>query len=141
MAFVIAVDIGGTFTDLVAYDFATGEVRYAKSPTTYGDFVAGIVPGADDIGNMFQFKAGNRRAPTAGLGTLSLAGLLNPELQTFARWLSRNKSRIPAPRVETERHRKQRHLLRIPDGTRRQDLHESEELECRSHALGHPPSG
>ena len=42
MAFVIAVDIGGTFTDLVAYDFATGEVRYAKSPTTYGDFVAGI---------------------------------------------------------------------------------------------------
>jgi N-methylhydantoinase A len=42
MAFVIAVDIGGTFTDLVAYDFATGEIRYAKSPTTYGDFVAGI---------------------------------------------------------------------------------------------------
>jgi N-methylhydantoinase A len=43
MAFVVAVDIGGTFTDLVAYDHDTGEVRYTKSPTTYGDFVAGIM--------------------------------------------------------------------------------------------------
>jgi N-methylhydantoinase A len=42
MPFVVAVDIGGTFTDLVAFDHATGEVRYTKSPTTYGDFVAGI---------------------------------------------------------------------------------------------------
>lgn len=42
MAFVIAVDIGGTFTDLVAYDYETGEVRYTKSPTTYDDFIIGI---------------------------------------------------------------------------------------------------
>ncbi len=42
MAYVIAVDIGGTFTDLVAYDHTTGEVRYAKSPTTYGDLVKAI---------------------------------------------------------------------------------------------------
>lgn len=42
MAFVIAVDIGGTFTDLVAYDYETGDVRYTKSPTTYGDFIKGI---------------------------------------------------------------------------------------------------
>jgi len=42
MAIVIAVDIGGTFTDLVAYDHETGEVRYTKSPTTYGDLVEGI---------------------------------------------------------------------------------------------------
>lgn len=42
MAFVIAVDIGGTFTDLVAYDHKTGEVRYAKFPTTYGNFTVGI---------------------------------------------------------------------------------------------------
>ena len=43
MAFVVAVDIGGTFTDLVAYDRDTGEVRYSKSPTTHGDLVAGIM--------------------------------------------------------------------------------------------------
>lgn len=43
MAFVVAVDIGGTFTDLVAYDRDSGEVRYSKCPTTYHDFVAGIM--------------------------------------------------------------------------------------------------
>jgi N-methylhydantoinase A len=43
MAFVVAVDIGGTFTDLVAWDRESGEVRYAKCPTTYGDFVDGIM--------------------------------------------------------------------------------------------------
>lgn len=43
MAYAIAVDIGGTFTDLVAYDHATREVRYAKSPTTYGNLVDGIL--------------------------------------------------------------------------------------------------
>ncbi len=42
MAYVIAVDIGGTFTDLVAFDHETGDVRYTKSPTTYDNFVAGI---------------------------------------------------------------------------------------------------
>ncbi len=36
MAYVIAIDIGGTFTDLVACDIETGAVAYTKSPTTYG---------------------------------------------------------------------------------------------------------
>jgi len=35
VAYVIAIDIGGTFTDLVAYDVDTGGVAYTKSPTTY----------------------------------------------------------------------------------------------------------
>jgi N-methylhydantoinase A len=34
--YVIAIDIGGTFTDLVACDVDTGAVAYTKSPTTYG---------------------------------------------------------------------------------------------------------
>ncbi|HWN37501.1 MAG TPA: hydantoinase/oxoprolinase family protein, partial [Gammaproteobacteria bacterium] len=33
----VAVDIGGTFTDLVAYDQATGEVSQSKALTTHGD--------------------------------------------------------------------------------------------------------
>jgi N-methylhydantoinase A len=33
--YVIAIDIGGTFTDLVACDVETGAVAYTKSPTTY----------------------------------------------------------------------------------------------------------
>src|ERR1700752_997664 len=43
MSFAVAVDIGGTFTDLVAYDHAAQRVIYAKSPTTYDNLVEGIV--------------------------------------------------------------------------------------------------
>ena len=43
MGFVVAVDIGGTFTDLVAFDHERRTVHYAKSPTTYGNFVEGIL--------------------------------------------------------------------------------------------------
>ena len=39
---LLTVDIGGTFTDLVACDPATGSVSFSKSPTTYVDFSAGI---------------------------------------------------------------------------------------------------
>src|SRR5256885_10067521 len=34
MASRIGVDVGGTFTDLITYDDATGEVRVVKEPTT-----------------------------------------------------------------------------------------------------------
>ena len=43
MAHAVAVDIGGTFTDLVAYDHETGSVAYTKSPTTYGNLVDGVL--------------------------------------------------------------------------------------------------
>src|SRR6266496_5639391 len=43
MAYAVAVDIGGTFTDLVAFDHATQKVIYAKSPTTYDNLVEGIL--------------------------------------------------------------------------------------------------
>ena len=35
MPYVVAIDIGGTFTDLVACDVESGAVAYTKSPTTY----------------------------------------------------------------------------------------------------------
>jgi len=37
LPYIIAVDIGGTFTDLVACDVDTGAVAFTKSPTTYGN--------------------------------------------------------------------------------------------------------
>ena len=43
MPYAVAVDIGGTFTDLVAYDHETHAVVYTKAPTTYGNFVEGIL--------------------------------------------------------------------------------------------------
>jgi N-methylhydantoinase A len=43
MPHAVAVDIGGTFTDLVAYNQDTRAVAYTKSPTTYGNLVAGVL--------------------------------------------------------------------------------------------------
>jgi N-methylhydantoinase A len=43
MPYAVAVDIGGTFTDLVAYDRDNRRLVCTKSPTTYEDFVKGIV--------------------------------------------------------------------------------------------------
>jgi N-methylhydantoinase A len=43
MTYAIAVDIGGTFIDLVAFDHASQKVVYAKSPTTYDNLVDGIL--------------------------------------------------------------------------------------------------
>jgi N-methylhydantoinase A len=43
MPHAVAVDIGGTFTDLVAYDRETHTVAYTKSPTTYENLVAGVL--------------------------------------------------------------------------------------------------
>ena len=42
MRYMLAVDIGGTFTDLAAYDIDTGALSYTKSPTTYDDLGLGI---------------------------------------------------------------------------------------------------
>jgi len=43
MPYAVAVDIGGTFTDLVAYDHESQKVIYAKSPTTYHNLVDGVL--------------------------------------------------------------------------------------------------
>ncbi|HET9550910.1 MAG TPA: hydantoinase/oxoprolinase family protein [Candidatus Binatia bacterium] len=43
MSYAIAVDIGGTFTDLVAFDHENHKVVYSKSPTTYDNLVEGIL--------------------------------------------------------------------------------------------------
>ena len=40
---IVGVDIGGTFTDLVAFDHQTQKVTYAKSPTNYDNLVEGIL--------------------------------------------------------------------------------------------------
>ncbi len=43
MSHAVAIDIGGTFTDLVAFNRSGERVVYTKSPTTYGDFAEGIL--------------------------------------------------------------------------------------------------
>ena len=68
------------------------EVRYnAVSPEVYRSFG---FPGADDIGNMFQFKHDFNDYYRESRD-IQLARSLNPELQTFEQWLARNRERIP----------------------------------------------
>jgi uncharacterized protein YbjT (DUF2867 family) len=50
--------------------------------------------GADDLGNMFQFKA-DFESMYCGNRDLALSRSLNPKLQTFSQWLAANKERIP----------------------------------------------
>ncbi|MGD0053804.1 MAG: hydantoinase/oxoprolinase N-terminal domain-containing protein, partial [Vulcanimicrobiaceae bacterium] len=42
MSLVLALDIGGTFTDLIAFDLASGQIHQAKSSTTPYDLAVGI---------------------------------------------------------------------------------------------------
>jgi uncharacterized protein YbjT (DUF2867 family) len=68
------------------------EVKYnAVPPATYRSF--GFT-GADDLGNMFQFNI-EFEQDCCDARSISETKSLNPELQTFDRWLAQNKSRIP----------------------------------------------
>jgi N-methylhydantoinase A len=49
----IAVDIGGTFTDLAAFDEASGELKFGKALSTHGALVDGIQHAADGPGVSF----------------------------------------------------------------------------------------
>ena len=46
----VGVDVGGTFTDAVAYDDATGQVTYAKAPSTPADPTAAVIDAIDGLG-------------------------------------------------------------------------------------------
>ncbi len=68
------------------------EIRYFSPPFEvyrgYG------FPGADDLGNMFQFKH-DFNDYYVGARDLSFARALNPELQDYKTWVAANKHRIP----------------------------------------------
>ncbi len=76
-----------------AFSRALGkEVRYdSVPPEVYRSFG---FPGADDLGNMFQFKR-DFNEDFCRPRDVGLARTLDPELQTFDTWLARNKGRIP----------------------------------------------
>lgn len=68
------------------------EVHYnAVSPEMYRSFG---FPGAEDLGNMFQFNRDFEQV-FCGARNVDLSRVLNPSLQTFETWLAHNKTRIP----------------------------------------------
>jgi len=68
------------------------QVRYNAVPAAaYRQFG---FPGADDLGNMFQFKC-EFNDYFCGARDVAEARKLNPALQSFEQWLESNKNRIP----------------------------------------------
>ena len=68
------------------------EVRYNNVPP---DVYRGFgFPGAEDLGNMFQFMR-DFEEYFCGARNLETSRALNPSLRTFEAWLAENKSRIP----------------------------------------------
>jgi N-methylhydantoinase A len=48
MSWIAGIDVGGTFTDLIALDPASGEVRLAKVPTTPENQAYGVLAALDE---------------------------------------------------------------------------------------------
>ena len=68
------------------------EIRYnAVSPAVYRGFG---FPGAEDLGNMFQFKR-DFESVFCGARSLGFSRGLNPSMQSFEAWLDENRDRIP----------------------------------------------
>jgi uncharacterized protein YbjT (DUF2867 family) len=67
------------------------DVSYVElTPAAYRGFG---FPGAEDLGNMFQFNAEFAQKFCAARG-VGFSRSLNPKLQGFAEWLSANASRL-----------------------------------------------
>jgi uncharacterized protein YbjT (DUF2867 family) len=80
-------EMANAFTEVLETD-----VKYnAVSPDIYRKF---DFPGADDLGNMFQFKADFEKDFRAARDP-SVARKLNKDLQSFKGWLKENKHKIP----------------------------------------------
>jgi uncharacterized protein YbjT (DUF2867 family) len=68
------------------------EIRYNDvSPDAYRKLG---FPGAEDLGNMFQFKR-DFESDFCGARSLEFSRTLNPSMQTFEAWLAENGNRIP----------------------------------------------
>jgi uncharacterized protein YbjT (DUF2867 family) len=84
---------------LTGQEMAAALSKALGKPVTYNavpfdTYRAFGFPGADDLGNMFQFKHDFNEV-FCGARSLTVARSLNPSLQTFEQWLAQNKSRIP----------------------------------------------
>jgi len=66
-------------------------VYNAVTPEQYRGFG---FPGAEDLGNMFQFKR-DFEEYFCSARSVEVSRALNPELQSFADWLAKNRERIP----------------------------------------------
>ena len=82
---------GSTMAEVFSKVFGK-EIRYNEiTPDVYRGFG---FPGAEDLGNMFQFNR-DISDEFCKARNLDFSRSLNPSLQTFEAWMTDNKSRIP----------------------------------------------
>jgi uncharacterized protein YbjT (DUF2867 family) len=91
--------VGIASQHLTGAEMAAGFAKAFSVPVQYVDVPADSYrsfdfPGADDIGNMFQFKR-DFNAEFCGARSTEFTRTLDPEIQTFEQWLAKNKNRIP----------------------------------------------
>ncbi len=95
----IGKTVGIAGEHLSGAEMAAAMTRALGESVTYQDVPPEVYrafgfPGADDMGNMFQFKRDFNDA-YRGARSVEFTRSLNPELQTFDQWLAKNASRIP----------------------------------------------
>jgi hypothetical protein len=79
-------------SDKLSKGLGIGPVKYnAVDADTFRGFG---FPGADEMGNMFQVYRDFEKQ-VLGARSADVARQLNPQLQNFDQWLSKNKSKIP----------------------------------------------
>lgn len=82
---------GAQMAEALSRAFEKKIVHRDVPPAVYRTFG---FPGADDLGNMFQYKAEFEKE-FCGARSLEESRALNPEIMTFAAWLAKYKSKIP----------------------------------------------
>jgi uncharacterized protein YbjT (DUF2867 family) len=95
----IGKTVGVAGEHLTGFEMAAALTRALHQEVRYQDVAPDVYrkmgfPGADDLGNMFQFKRDFETA-YCGARNIQVARKLNPSLLTFQQWLERNKDRIP----------------------------------------------
>ncbi len=95
----IGKTVGVAGEHLTGAQMATALTKALGRDVSYNDVPPDVYrsfgfPGAEDMGNMFQFKRDFEQVYT-GARNLETSRSLNPSLQTFEKWLTQNKSRIP----------------------------------------------
>jgi uncharacterized protein YbjT (DUF2867 family) len=82
---------GGEMAEAFSRALGREVVYNSVPPEVYRGFG---FPGADDLGNMFQFKR-DFNDSFCGARSVEFSRSINPQLQNFDQWLESNKTRIP----------------------------------------------
>lgn len=95
----IGKTVGVAGEHLTGAQMASALTEALGRPVRYNDVPADVYrsfgfPGAEDMGNMFQFKRDFEKE-YCGARDIGISRSLNPALQTFGGWLKSNAARIP----------------------------------------------